>query len=96
MAFGPAIPIRDFPGRSADDWTNELAAALAATQDRLAAAAIARDQAAFTSLLVGRVGVGFAYDTFRRVKAWARGERFDVSHGGDAARHSGGELEGTS
>ena len=96
VAFGPAIPIRDFPGRSADDWTNELAAALAATQDRLAAAAIARDQAAFTSLLVGRVGVGFAYDTFRRVKAWARGERFDVSHGGDAARHSGGELEGTS
>ena len=59
-----------------------LATALAATQDRLAAAAIARDPAAFTTLLSGRVGVGIAYDTLRRLRAWCRGKRFDAAHGG--------------
>jgi hypothetical protein len=41
---------------------------------------MSRDPTRFTTLLSGRVGVGFAYDTFRRLKAWIRGERFDVSH----------------
>ena len=83
-AFGPALRIGDAPGRSADEWTVVLARELEATQDRLAAAALGRDPAAFTTLLRGRVGVGPAYDTIRRVKAWVRGTRFDASHGGDA------------
>ncbi len=82
-AFGPARRIADFPGRSADAWTESLAADLVATQDRLAAAAIDRDPREFTTLLSGRVGVGPAYDTVRRVKAWLRGRRFDPSHGGE-------------
>jgi 1-acyl-sn-glycerol-3-phosphate acyltransferase len=82
-AFGPAVRIADFPGRSAEEWTDLLATELTATQDRLAAAAIARDPAAFRSLLVGRTGVGPAYDTIRRVGAWLRGQRFDPSHGGE-------------
>lgn len=81
-AFGPALRIAEHPGRSAEDWTAALADALAAVQDRLAAAAIARESAAFTTLLSGKVGVGLAYDAIRRVKAWWRGERFDASHGG--------------
>jgi hypothetical protein len=32
------------------------------------------------------VGVGPAYDTIRRLKAWLRGERFDASHGGEQGR----------
>jgi len=83
-AFGPALRVADVPGRSADDWTALLAARLEATQDRLAAATLGRDPAAFTTLLSGRVGVGPAYDTIRRVKAWLRGQRFDASHGGEA------------
>jgi len=78
-AFGPARPIAECPGRSADDWTDLLAADLTATQDRL----IERDPAGFTTLLSGRVGVGPAYDTGRRVGAWLRGRRFDPSHGGE-------------
>ena len=82
-AFGPARPIAECPGRSADDWTDLLAADLTATQDRLATAGIERDPAGFTTLLSGRVGVGPAYDTGRRVGAWLRGRRFDPSHGGE-------------
>ena len=87
-AFGRVTRIGDFPGRSADDWTAALAAELAATQDRLAAAAITRAPAAFETLLSGRVGVGPAYDTIRRVGAWLRGRRFDPSHGGDEGAQS--------
>ena len=83
-AFGPVMRVEDFPGRSADEWTTVLARELEATQDRLAAAALGRDPAAFTPLLRGRVGVGPAYDMIRRLKAWVRGERFDASHGGAA------------
>jgi 1-acyl-sn-glycerol-3-phosphate acyltransferase len=83
-AFGPALRVADFPGRPADAWTDLLARQLEATQERLAQAALNRDPAAFTPLLAGRVGVGPAYDTIRRVKAWLRGERFDASHGGEA------------
>jgi 1-acyl-sn-glycerol-3-phosphate acyltransferase len=82
-AFGPARRIADFPGRSADAWTDSLAADLVATQDRLAAAAIHRDPTEFATLLSGRVGVAPTYDTGRRVAAWLRGRRFDPSHGGE-------------
>lgn len=84
-AFGPALSIADAPARSAEDWETVLAAALEATQDRLAVAARGRDPAAFRTLLSGRVGVGGVYDIVRRIGAWLRGERFDASHGGEAA-----------
>lgn len=88
-AFGPAVRVADAPGRSADEWTAMLARGLEATQDRLAAAAVARDPAAFTTLVSGRVGVGAVYDAVRRCGAWLRGERFEVAHG-DAARSAKG------
>ena len=82
VAFGPAIRIADVDQhRDAKDWTAVLEAALMATQDRLAAAAIRRDPHAFTVLASGHVGVGWIYDSLRRFKAWWRGERFDASHG---------------
>jgi 1-acyl-sn-glycerol-3-phosphate acyltransferase len=83
-AFGTPIRIADDLERSADAWTECLAAELAATQDRLATAVIARDPSRFTALMSGRAGVGFAYDTVRRIGAWMRGQRFDPSHGGEA------------
>jgi 1-acyl-sn-glycerol-3-phosphate acyltransferase len=82
VAFGPALRIADYPERTSEEWTAHLSASLMATQDRLAAAALTRDQAGFTSLLMGRVGVGLVYDTARRILAWLRGERFDAAHGG--------------
>lgn len=82
-AFGAARRIADFRGLSPEAWTESLAADLVATQNRLAAAAIERDPAAFTTLLSGKVGVGPAYDTVRRIGAWLRGRQFDPSHGGE-------------
>ena len=82
VAFGPAVRLGEAAARTADEWNELLAGGLEAAQERLAVAATTRDAAKFTPLLSGRVGVGFAYDTVRRVKAWFRGERFDASHGG--------------
>jgi len=85
VAFGPALRIDEARGRSAADWTVILERALEAAQDRLAAAAQGRDPAAFTTLLAGRVGVGFVYDLVRRLSAFLKGRRFDASHGGESA-----------
>jgi hypothetical protein len=86
IAFGPAVRLGEPATRTADEWNEMLARGLEAAQDRLAAAARTRDAAAFTTLLSGRVGVGPAYDTIRRVKAWLRGKPFDASHGGEPPR----------
>ena len=85
VAFGEPMPMgRGGEGEAATspDRTALLASRLEATQDRLAAAALARDPARFRTLLAGDVGVGGVYDLGRRLRAWARGERFDPSHGG--------------
>ncbi|MCE9631187.1 MAG: lysophospholipid acyltransferase family protein [Planctomycetia bacterium] len=89
VAFGPAIRVTEAAGRSAEEWTDVLARHLEATQDGLAEAAQSRDPKRFTTLLTGRVGVGFVYDAVRRIKAWIRGERFDASHGDDAEGATG-------
>jgi 1-acyl-sn-glycerol-3-phosphate acyltransferase len=87
VAFGPAMRIADTDqARDAKAWTAVLEAALTATQDRLAEAAIRRDPDAFTVLTSGDVGVGWVYDSLRRCRAWWRGERFDASHGGERLR----------
>jgi 1-acyl-sn-glycerol-3-phosphate acyltransferase len=83
VAFGEPMRIADAAHRDAKEWTLVLEAALVATQDKLAAAAIRRDPRAFTVMASGKVGVGWIYDTMRRFKAWRRGERFDASHGGE-------------
>lgn len=82
VAFGDPLPMGRSGGGGIDGWERRLALGLAETQDRLAAAACRRDPGLFTTLLDGEVGVGAAYDTLRRIRAWWRGERFDPSHGG--------------
>lgn len=57
-----------------------LADRLTRTMDGLAEAAISRDPGRFATLVVGRTGVGGAYDTWRRLKAWSQGRRFDGAH----------------
>jgi 1-acyl-sn-glycerol-3-phosphate acyltransferase len=81
-ACGPVIRIAEHSGRSVEEWNDLLARELTATQDRLAAAVIARDPDAFKTLLAGRAGVGPVYDLVRRAGAWLRGRSFDPAHGG--------------
>lgn len=89
VAFGTPLPMGRVDCPDLGEWENRLAAGLTATQDRLAAAACRRDPALFATLLAGNVGVGRAYDSFRRVRAWWRGERFDPSHGGEGSPSGG-------
>jgi 1-acyl-sn-glycerol-3-phosphate acyltransferase len=50
--WGRPLPI--VPGRSPEAWTETISGELAAAMDRLAAASLARDAAAFTTLLADR------------------------------------------
>lgn len=85
VAFGPPQAIEDFPDRDADAWNVQLSELLEQTQNRLAAAAIGRDPAAFERLATGRVGVGGIYDLLRRLRAWLLGRRFDPAHASESS-----------
>jgi 1-acyl-sn-glycerol-3-phosphate acyltransferase len=82
-AFGEVIEIESGPLRRPDAWNELLEARLASTQERLAAAAIRRDPAAFHTVAVGRVGIGGIYDCIRWASAKLEGRRFDPSHAGE-------------
>jgi 1-acyl-sn-glycerol-3-phosphate acyltransferase len=69
--------------------------ALATTQTSLAELAIARDPASFTTLAMGRAGIGGLYDLWRRMIAGLRGQQFQDRHRGEslaAAKAIKGEL----
>jgi len=64
------------------DITKRLEQGLEAAMDCLEAKASSRDAAAFSTLLLGRIGVGGIYDSWRRLIASVKGDTFDASHGG--------------
>ena len=65
------------------DWTPILEERLGSALDSLAGEALARDVARFEVMLGGdgATGVGGVYDTWRRLKARFKGERFRPEHG---------------
>ncbi len=81
LAFGPPVDAADAPSVPATTITARLAGALEAAQNALAAAAIARDPAAFTTILRGSAGVGGVYDLYRRSLARLLGRDFTPEHG---------------
>ncbi len=82
IRVGTPLDVTEAPGRSGRDWTRRIEDALTETLDGLNAEAMSRDPGRFTTLLDGETGVGGMYDAWRRLKAWARGARFDAGHGG--------------
>lgn len=79
MAFGRAVPVGEVTVAG-------LEAEMERVMDALAAAAVERDAGLFEVvempwLTRKRVGVGGAYDGFRRLVSWMRGRRFDPGHG---------------
>jgi hypothetical protein len=86
-AFGEPIEGAMLAAQEREARTRMLAAALAATMDRLAQDAISRDPARFETLHRGREGMGGIYDLWRRARAFARGRRFDARH--DTRREAG-------
>jgi 1-acyl-sn-glycerol-3-phosphate acyltransferase len=79
-AFGEPIAAADLLSESREARSERMAAALAATSDRLAADSIARDPALFETLLQGREGMGGVWQVWCRAGALLRGERFDPRH----------------
>ena len=59
----------------------QVAEALAHTQDALALLAAKRDPSLFTSVLAGLSGTGGVYGGWQRARAFVRGERFEPEHG---------------
>ena len=82
IAFGPPQEARDLAALPRADRLAHLEAVLASTMDRLVLDVQARDPDRFVTLISGLSGVGGVYDAWRRVKALARGQRFDPSHWG--------------
>ena len=83
VRFGRSIDVADGAGKSVSELDTLLTERLTETLDELAEEAISRDPSRFHTLLLGRAGVGGAYDINRRLKAWASGRKFDSAHGDD-------------
>ena len=77
-------PIEAELAGSVNDWTERLEQGLTHTMDALAAESVTRNPALFQPLVRGGAGIGGLYDTWRWLRAVARGSRFDPSHGGEA------------
>jgi len=73
-------PLDSGGDRSVAQWTVLLEQELAATMDALAQDSTAREPARFVPILAGTGGVGGIYDVWRRVRAWSRGRRAQLSH----------------
>ena len=80
LAAGEPIHVNSLGEQSTAEWTAALEAKLQAAQDKLAAASMERDPAAFTTLLEGRRGMAGPYAWWQRVSAKARGERYRADH----------------
>jgi hypothetical protein len=79
-AFGAPIPAANLLAAPREARTALLSDALAGVMEKLSADAIARDPAAFQTLVQGREGMGGIYQSWSRAKALLRGERFDPRH----------------
>jgi 1-acyl-sn-glycerol-3-phosphate acyltransferase len=77
LRFGPPVLLT---GATVADAHAALTAALTETMDALATDAATRDPARFVTLLSGTAGTGLIYDSWRRLLAWARGQRFTARH----------------
>jgi 1-acyl-sn-glycerol-3-phosphate acyltransferase len=92
VRFGDAVDCAALP-TDRDARTLLLQAALATTQTSLAERAIDRDPASFTTLAMGRAGIGGLYDLWRRMIAGLRGQQFQDRHRGEPLE-SGRAIKG--
>jgi 1-acyl-sn-glycerol-3-phosphate acyltransferase len=81
ISCGQPIEVTNGRLHTADEWSERLAAALAATQDELADLSKQRDPAPFTTILSGRLGIGGIYDLWKRLRALLSGRVYQGSHG---------------
>ncbi len=86
VSFGePLVPREEVP-QSAAEWARRFTDALETTQDELAARSCRRDASEWLVLDDGASGVSAIYDTWRRLRAKMRGEKFTPKHHAEEAR----------
>jgi 1-acyl-sn-glycerol-3-phosphate acyltransferase len=83
VRFGRPLDVAEFADWSVAELSTLLTERLTETLDDLAEEAISRDPSLFRTLLLGRTGIGGAYDLNRRLKAWLSGRKFESAHGDD-------------
>ena len=81
ICCGQPIKVTDGRQYTTEEWNERAGAALAETQDELAALARLRDPAHFQTILAGRVGIGGVYEAWKRVVALLKGREYQASHG---------------
>ncbi len=81
ICCGQPIEVTDGRLHSTAQWNDQLGAAMAATQDELAAMAKLRDPARFETILSGRVGISGVYEAWKRLLALLTGRAYQGSHG---------------
>jgi 1-acyl-sn-glycerol-3-phosphate acyltransferase len=84
LAFGAPIAGAELAAQGRAARRDRLEAALTETLDRLGDDVRSRNPERFEIVLSGRAGVGGVYDWWKRLRAGARGEAYDPSHGGRA------------
>jgi 1-acyl-sn-glycerol-3-phosphate acyltransferase len=80
VRFGQPIVVTDPKAHDGAGWTALIEAALTETLDTLNKESLARDPAAFRTLLGGKAGVGGFYQRWQAIKAKLAGKRFDPAH----------------
>ncbi len=81
MHFGEPVPAGSLAGLTTAAASQRLGMSLERAMDELAAAAIAREPAAFRTVLAGHVGINPFYDGWRRLRAVLRRQSFSPAHG---------------
>ncbi len=76
--FGEAVVVRE--GEMAEALGVRLEGALAGAMEELKERAVARDPAAFETVVCGTAGAGGFYAVGQMLKAWMRGERYRAEH----------------
>lgn len=78
---GEPLEIADGTMEDARTWTNLLSYATAATLDELAMLTMARDPAAFETVLAGSGGIGGVYELWKRFSCAISGRPYHHEHG---------------
>lgn len=81
VSCGQPVEVADGNQHSVEEWNDRLTAAMAATQDELAALAMLRDPARFETILSGGVGISGVYEAWKRCVALLTGRVYEGSHG---------------
>jgi 1-acyl-sn-glycerol-3-phosphate acyltransferase len=81
ICCGQPIKVSNGKQHSTEEWNERLSAALAATQDELAALARLRAPANFETIFSGRAGISGVYEGWKRFMALLTGRHYQASHG---------------